>query len=91
MVMAQMRITGTVTDDNGESLAGAIVQLRKSGTGKIIRFGKTDAKGSFSLEAAADGYLEVSMLGFKKQRIDNPTTEKPLRIVMQEEAVALRK
>ena len=85
-----MRITGTVTDANGEPLAGAIVQLRQSGTGKMIRFGKTDARGSFSLDAASDGYLEVSMLGFKKQRIDNPTTEKPLRIVMQEEAVALK-
>lgn len=56
----------------------------------MIRFGKTDVRGLFSLDAAADGYLEVSMLGFKKQRIDNPTTEKPLRIVMQEEAVALK-
>ena len=90
MAMAQMRITGTVTDAKGEPLTGAIVQLRQSRTGKMIRFGKTDARGSFSLEAAANGYLEVSMLGFKKQRIDNPATEKPLRIVMLEEAVALK-
>ena len=90
MAMAQMRITGTVTDANGKPLTGAIVKLRQSGTGKMIRFGKTDVRGLFSLDAAADGYLEVSMLGFKKQRIDNPTTEKPLRIVMQEEAVALK-
>lgn len=87
--MAQRRITGTVTDAKGEPLTGAIVQLRQSGTGKMIRFGKTDARGSFSLDAA-DGYLEVSMLGFRKQRIDHPAAEKPLRIVMQEEAVALK-
>lgn len=90
MAMAQMRITGTVTDTDGKPLTGAIVKLRQSGTGKMIRFGKTDVRGLFSLDAAADGYLEVSMLGFKKQRIDNPTTEKPLQIVMQEEAVALK-
>ena len=90
IAMAQMRITGTVTDANGERLTGAIVQLRQNGTGKMVRFGKTDARGSFSLDATSDGYLEVSMLGFKKRRIDNPATEKPLRIVMQEEAVALK-
>ena len=90
IAMAQMRITGTVTDANGELLTGAIVQLRQNGTGKMVRFGKTDARGSFSLDATSDGYLEVSMLGFKKRRIDNPVTEKPLRIVMQEEAVALK-
>ena len=89
-LMAVAQIKGTVTDANGEPLAGAIVQLRQNGTGKMIRFGKTDVRGSFSLEAAVDGYLEVSMLGFKKQRIDNLSEKKPLRIVMQEETVALK-
>ena len=90
IVMAQMRITGTVTDMNGDPLTGVIIQVRSNSTNKMIRFGKTDAKGVFSLEAAANSYLEVSMLGFKKQRIDNLSNEKPLRIVMQEEAVALK-
>ena len=89
-LMAVAQIKGTVTDANGEPLAGAIVQLRQNGTGKMIRFGKTDVRGSFSLEAAVDGYLEVSMLGFKKQRIDNLSEKKPLRIVMKEETVALK-
>ena len=57
--MAQMRITGTVTDANGELLTGAIVQLRQNGTGKMVRFGKTDARGSFSLDATSDGYLRM--------------------------------
>ena len=56
----------------------------------MIRFGKTDNKGSFSIEANANSYLEVSMLGFKKQRINNLSEKKPLQIVMQEEAVALK-
>ena len=89
MAMAQMRITGTVTDKNGAPLAGAIIQVRSNSTNKMIRFGKTDAKGSFTLETTADSYLEVSMLGFKKQRI-NLSENKPLRIVMQEETVALK-
>ena len=90
MAVAQMRITGTVTDKNGDPLTGAIIQVRSNSTNKMIRFGKTDAKGVFSLEVAADSYLEVSMLGFKKQRINNLSENKPLRIVMQEEAVALK-
>ena len=90
MAMAQMRITGTVTDMNGDPLTGVIIQVRSNNTNKMIRFDKTDAKGSFTLEVTADSYLEVSMLGFKKQRINNPATKKFLRIVMQEEAIALK-
>ena len=90
VAMAQMRITGMVADKNGEALAGAIVQVRSNATNKMIRFGKTDSNGAFAIEAPADSYLEVSMLGFTKQRIDTPTDKKPLRIVMQEEAVALK-
>ena len=90
IVMAQMRITGTVTDMNGDPLTGVIIQVRSNSTNKMIRFGKTDAKGVFSLEAAANSYLEVSMLGFKKQRINNLSEKKPLQIVMQEETVALK-
>ena len=90
LAMAQMRITGTVTDKKGDPLTGVIIQVRSNSTNKMIRFGKTDAKGVFSLEAAANSYLEVSMLGFKKQRINNLSEKKPLQIVMQEEAVALK-
>ena len=89
MTLAQIRIAGTVTDKNGDPLAGAIIQVRSNSTNKMIRFGKTDAKGSFTLEATADSYLEVSMLGFKKQRF-SLSEKKPLQIVMQEETVALK-
>ena len=84
VALAQMRIMGTVTDTNGAPLTGVIIQVRSNSKNKMIRFGKTDAKGSFTLEATTDSYLEISMLGFKKQRIDNLSEKKPLRIVMQE-------
>ena len=90
LAMAQMRITGTVTDKKGDPLTGVILQVRSNNTNKMIRFGKTDNKGSFSIEANADSYLEVSMLGFKKLRINNLSDKEPMRIVMQEEAVALK-
>ena len=90
VAFAQMRITGTITDKNGDPLTGAIIQVRSNDTNKMIRFGKTDSKGSFSIEVATDSYLEVSMLGFKKQRLDNLSNEKPLKIVIQEETVTLK-
>ena len=90
LAMAQMRITGKKKKKKGDPLTGVIIQVRSNSTNKMIRFGKTDAKGVFSLEAAANSYLEVSMLGFKKQRINNLSEKKPLQIVMQEEAVALK-
>ena len=90
LAMAQMRITGTVTDKKGDPLTGVILQVRSNNTNKMIRFGKTDNKGSFSIEANADSYLEVSMLGFKKLRINSLSDKEPMRIVMQEEAVALK-
>lgn len=71
-------------------MAGAILQLRSSETGKIVSFCKTDAKGLFALETTADCYLEVSKLGFRKQRVDSPPDGKALHIVMQEEAVTLK-
>ena len=89
-ITAQTRLTGSVVDAKGESLAGAIVQLRNDTNNKMIRFGRTDAKGLFSMEAAADSYMEVSLLGFRKKRIDNPDASKPMRIVMEEETVSLK-
>lgn len=90
VLSAQTRLTGNVVDAKGEPLAGAIVQLRNNGTNKMIRFCRTDAKGAFSMETAADSYMEVSLLGFRKQRIDSFTADKPLQIVMEEEAVSLK-
>ncbi len=90
MASAQMRITGMVTDRNDDPLTGAIVQVRSNATNKMIGFCKTDSKGMFSIEAVTESYLEVSMLGFRKQRIHNLSDERSLRIVMQEEAIALK-
>ena len=84
LAMAQMRITGTVTDKKGDPLTGVILQVRSNNTNKMIRFGKTDNKGSFSIEANADSYLEVSMLGFKKQRFSNLSGKSPLRMFHSE-------
>ena len=90
MCFAQVLKKGTITDTNGTPMAGVIIQVRNNSTNKIISFGKSDVEGNFSIKVADNSYLEVSMLGFKKQRFDNLTDDKPLQIVMLEEAVALK-
>lgn len=90
MTLAQIRITGTVTDAAGSAMAGAIIQVRNNATHKIIRFGKTNGTGSFALEADNDCYLEIAMLGFKKQCISKLVENRPLHIVMQEESFTLK-
>lgn len=90
MTLAQIRITGTVTDAAGSAMAGAIIQVRNNATHKIIRFGKTNGTGSFALEADNDCYLEIAMLGFKKQYISKLVENRPLHIVMQEESFTLK-
>lgn len=87
--MSQEKIDGTVVDDNGNALTGVIIQLRNSDTKKMICFSKTDAKGTFSIAYTENSFLEFSMLGFKKQRVDSLSTSKPLKIVMHDEAVSL--
>lgn len=90
MCFAQVLKKGTITDTDGTPMAGVIIQVRSNSTNKIISFGKSDVDGNFTIKVADNSYLEVSMLGFKKQRFDNLTDEKPLQIVMQEDAVALK-
>ncbi|HKP36894.1 MAG TPA: carboxypeptidase-like regulatory domain-containing protein [Pyrinomonadaceae bacterium] len=61
-------ITGTVRDNRGMPLAGALIQLIREGANKAVRETRTSADGSFSakipagrysLKAIADGFSEV--------------------------------
>jgi TonB-linked SusC/RagA family outer membrane protein len=53
-------ITGKVTTDNGEPLAGVSVLVRGTNRGTV-----TDEKGSFTITADAGETLEFSMVGYK--------------------------
>ena len=59
--MAQRNVSGVVTDETGEPLIGANVQLKGSTVGTI-----TDVDGSYSLRVPADGgnTLIISYTGF---------------------------
>ena len=54
------KVTGVVTDNNGEPVVSAAVYLK----GSTSVYAMTDAVGEFSINVPADGTLSVSCLGF---------------------------
>ncbi|MEN8697652.1 MAG: SusC/RagA family TonB-linked outer membrane protein [Bacteroidia bacterium] len=61
---AQSQVSGTVKGKDGAAIQGATVVVKGSTRGAI-----TDAKGGFTITAAANEMLQVSYLGFKTQDI----------------------
>ena len=59
-----MRITGKITDDSGEALAGAAVFVQGTKTGTMA-----NADGSWSVTADAGDVLEFSYLGYETQSV----------------------
>ncbi len=76
-------IRGKVTDLKGEPLVGATVVLTDNQAGTI-----TDINGMFSLAAAPNSGLKISMVGYKTKTIIVGNSA-VLEIVLEEEAVAL--
>ncbi|AMR33587.1 SusC/RagA family TonB-linked outer membrane protein [Mucilaginibacter sp. PAMC 26640] len=66
-------VTGLVTDEAGEPLAGVSVAVKGTGTGT-----QTDASGKFSLNAPLNSTIVFSYVGFKSQSV--VFTGKALRI-----------
>lgn len=60
----QHAITGTVTDEEGNPLAGVTVQVKGTTLGTI-----TDANGKFTLVVPDDATLEISYIGYETQEI----------------------
>ncbi len=58
-VLAQVTITGKVTDANGTALAGMTVKSKKTGKGTV-----TATDGSFRISASPGEELEISGVGF---------------------------
>ena len=64
--MAQRTVTGTVTDESGETLIGASVQVKGTTSGTV-----TDFDGNYSVTVPADGKVLVySYTGFNAQEIE---------------------
>lgn len=80
---AGKKITGTVLDQNGESVIGANVVVKGTANGTI-----TDVDGKFTLEVPDGAVLQVTYIGYNGQEIPvgNQTT---FQIVLKENTQAL--
>ncbi len=63
-VLTFAQVSGTVTDENGDGLAGATVKVQGSSAGAI-----TGIDGEFSVDAEPTGTLIVSFIGYSPQTI----------------------
>ncbi|MDR1225229.1 MAG: TonB-dependent receptor [Tannerella sp.] len=74
------RITGTVVDQNGETIIGANVQEKGKANGTV-----TDADGTFSLDVSDNAVLQVSYIGYLTQEVrDFRNNDRPLYITLFE-------
>jgi len=83
MVFAQSRITGNISDPNGEPIIGASVAVKGTTNGTI-----TDMDGNFVLSANNNSTLVVSFIGFRKQEV-NVAGKSNIRIVLLEDTELL--
>ncbi len=63
--IAQRTVTGTVTDDTGETLPGVNVVIKGTSTGTT-----TDVNGSYSLSVPNNAVLVFSYVGFENQEVE---------------------
>ncbi|WP_225443931.1 SusC/RagA family TonB-linked outer membrane protein [Echinicola arenosa] len=80
---ADIKVSGTVLDSNGDPLPGAAVSVQGLSRGTV-----TDLDGKFSIDVPEGSTLVVSFLGFttKTVEVGNQTE---IRVVLEEEASAL--
>lgn len=78
-----LTVTGTVTDNSGESLAGAGVLVKGTATGTM-----TDINGNFEIETRPDAVLEFSFVGFKS-REESVRGRRSINVRLSEDANVL--
>lgn len=57
-------VKGFIGDENGEPIVGAAVKEKGSANGTV-----TNSEGTFNLNAASDGVLQISFVGYQKKEI----------------------
>jgi len=82
-VVAQKNITGKVTDSKGIPLPGVSVKVKGTSRGT-----STNDVGNFSIQAAPNDQLEISIVGYKSQTI-SVGTNTPLNINLESEITEL--
>ncbi|WP_121356996.1 SusC/RagA family TonB-linked outer membrane protein [Flavisolibacter nicotianae] len=79
-LLAQNRVTGTVTDATGKAVAGATVILKGTNTAT-----QTNESGEFTITAPAAGTLVISAVGFGTQEVAvQSRTTIPIQLTTQE-------
>jgi len=81
-MMAQI-VQGTVSDEAGEPIIGAAVQVQGTRTGDV-----TNMNGRFSVEAPSNGTLIISYLGFVTETVP-VNGRKEIRVTLREDVEAL--
>ncbi|QEC42160.1 SusC/RagA family TonB-linked outer membrane protein [Pseudobacter ginsenosidimutans] len=82
LLLAQVSVTGTVTDASNNPLPGVSVRVKNSNIGT-----STDVSGRFSITVPSKGAtLEISSVGFKTRSIQVSENAAPLSIKMEEDA-----
>jgi len=61
----QKKITGNITDEKGEAIIGANIQVKGTATGTI-----TDFDGKFEIEAPANGTILISYIGYLNESVN---------------------
>jgi len=83
LIQAQnIKVSGTITDKNNETVIGASVKVAGTTVGTI-----TDINGNFSLSCAKESVLEISYVGYVAQKVK---AQPELKIVLLENAVTLQ-
>lgn len=78
---AQLSVTGSVKDGNGEPLIGASILLKGTNVGTV-----TDFDGNFSLNLPGDsGTLEFSYTGFRTETLEVDANNKLIALTMEED------
>ncbi|MDO4181431.1 MAG: TonB-dependent receptor, partial [Bacteroidales bacterium] len=78
------KITGTVTDQNGEAVIGANVVEKGTANGTI-----TDIDGNFTLEVSAKAVLTVSFIGYQSQEIVLKGSETTVTVTLKDDTEVL--
>lgn len=77
------RLTGVITDSNGETIIGANISVKGSTLGTI-----TDVNGNFSLEVPNSGMLTISYIGYISKNVPI-TNENNISITLTEDTQKL--
>lgn len=81
LLLAQVSVSGTITDASGNAVPGASIRLRNSNLGT-----SSDANGKFSLTIpGSGGTLEISAISFKSQTVQVSSSNSTLAIQLSED------